>query len=323
MNTERVILSVLRKVLRDHSPSAWKGIGPLDYVGQDANDYVKNILSVSTGGVMIAKFGTVELDNLCAFRADSKKRKSLKDIWWYVRGYQNIYPNSTFLGLCSNAGFFPANLELGKRWKDLVLHDVCEIDILGSYIRQELLLQKELSGSVKIGIDGYLAPFKWERPWTSELKGKKVLVVHPFVDTIAKQYEKRSHLFDNPDVLPDFSDLYLIRAVQSIAGNGATTGFKDWFEALEYMKSEMSRFDYDVALVGCGAYGMHLAAHAKRMGKIGVHMAGWTQMLFGIYGNRWLNDQPEYAKYINDYWVRPSEKEKPKNADTIENGCYW
>ncbi|MBD4336261.1 hypothetical protein GUH15_09405, partial [Xanthomonas citri pv. citri] len=77
----------------------------------------------------------------------------------------------------------------------------------------------------------------------------------------------------------------------------------DWFEALEYMESEISKMDFDIALIGCGAYGMCLAAHVKRMGKTAIHLAGWTQMLFGVYGKRWVEDQPEYAKFINQFWI--------------------
>lgn len=117
-----------------------------------------------------------------------------------------------------------------------------------------------------------------------EISGReKVLVVHPFVDSIKSQYENnRERLFDDPDVLPRFKELILVRAVQSIVGT--RTDYVDWFEALKHMEDEISQLDFDIALIGCGAYGMALAAHVKRMGKQAVHLAGWTQMLFGIYG---------------------------------------
>ena len=174
----------------------------------------------------------------------------------------------------------------------------------------------------RINLDGYYAPFLWKNPWTKYLEGKKVLVVHPFVDSIKSQYENnRECLFDDPDVLPRFKELILVRAVQSIVGT--RTDYVDWFEALKHMEDEISQLDFDIALIGCGAYGMALAAHVKRMGKQAVHLAGWTQMLFGIYGNRGLRDQPAYAKFINGYWIRPSESEKPKGAEKVEGGCYW
>lgn len=170
-------------------------------------------------------------------------------------------------------------------------------------------------------LDGFYAPWLYENPWTRVLKGKKVLVIHPFVHSIESQYKRRELLFENPDVLPEFASLHVIKAVQSIAGE--ETEFASWFDALEYMKGEMEKIDFEVALIGCGAYGMPLAIHAKRLGKIGIHLAGWTQMLFGIYGKRWIQDQPQYAKYINEYWVRPSDDEKPIRALGVEGGCYW
>ena len=36
---------------------------------------------------------------------------------------------------------------------------------------------------------------------------------------------------------------------------------------------------------------------------------------------------PNYLKsiatFFNEYWVYPAESEKPKNASTVEMGCYW
>ena len=75
---------------------------------------------------------------------------------------------------------------------------------------------------------------------------------------------------------------------------------------------------FDIAIIGCGAYGMPLAAYCKQIGKKAVHLGGATQLLFGIKGKRWDN----YSLY-NDYWVRPLESETPRNAGKIESGCYW
>ena len=89
------------------------------------------------------------------------------------------------------------------------------------------------------------------------------------------------------------------------------------------MKSEIAKKDFDVALIGCGAYGMPLAAFVKSLGKVGIQLAGWTQMLFGVYGERWISQQTQYSKFINKYWIRPNENETPRKAKDIESGCYW
>ena len=48
-----------------------------------------------------------------------------------------------------------------------------------------------------------------------------------------------------------------------------------------------------------------------------------TQMIFGVYGKRWVESEPVYKKYINEYWIRPGNNEKPLGANRIEGGCYW
>lgn len=321
MNVLRHVVSPFRRLFIDHDPEAWHDISRCQYAGQAGNDYVRNAIDEADGELCVAKFGTVELRNLLAFMADSHSVKHPQELWYYLRGYQELFPVDTFASLCHNAGFFPKDITLGSRWMRLVLDDVKEIDVLGSYQRAERRLEQELRHTVKIEIQSYLAPYLFEQPWTSALHGKRVLVVSPFTDTIVKQYARRESLFESPEVLPEFAELIPLRAVQSIAGT--PTAYPDWFTALESMKQSMSSYDYDVALIGCGAYGMHLAAHAKRTGHIGIHTAGWTQMLFGIYGNRWLNDEPQFRRFINSSWVRPSNEERPAGADSIENACYW
>lgn len=74
---------------------------------------------------------------------------------------------------------------------------------------------------------------------------------------------KKKISFSNSDVLPDF-ELITLKAIQSLGG---TKQFTDWFEALNWMQQKMDKIDYDICLIGCGAYGFPLAAHAKRMGK--------------------------------------------------------
>ncbi len=88
------------------------------------------------------------------------------------------------------------------------------------------------------------------------------------------------------------------------------------------MEDEIDKHDYDIALIGCGAYGFPLAAHVKRRGKKAVHLAGTLQLLFGIIGSRWEHDEL-YNQLFNEYWCRPNENEKPQTANHVENGCYW
>ena len=297
--------------------------GYQDLKDQVANDYVYKLLA-SGKPVMISKFGSVELSNLVSRHIDQTTGLT-KDVIYDFLHYKNVAIDykGWLRNLCSNAGFFPYDLDLGLRWYRLMMQDIKEVDVLGSYIYEEKYIAQSMNCLKRVNIDGYFAPFSWNNPWSKVLKGKKVLVVHPFVESIKYQYENnREHFFENSDVLPEFKELILVKAVQTQA-DAKDSRFKDWFEALQYMKDEIDKCDYDIALIGCGAYGMCLAAHVKRQGKQAVHLASMTQMLFGVYGKRWLDSEPEYRKYINKYWIRPDKKEKPQGADKIEGGCYW
>lgn len=152
------------------------------------------------------------------------------------------------------------------------------------------------------------------------LKGRKVLVVHPFEKTIRYQYERRKKIFDDPEKLPDM-DLSIVKAVQTIGGN-ADPRFKDWFEALDYMTEEVFSKDFDIALVGCGAYGLPLAARIKKAGKVVIHLGGELQLLFGIRGKRWIED-PNHEKRMNEFWIHPLPEDVPENYEMVEGGCYW
>ena len=85
---------------------------------------------------------------------------------------------------------------------------------------------------------------------------------------------------------------------------------------------EISKYDFDIAIIGAGAYSLPLAAYVKQLGKIAVQMSGSTQILFGIKGKRW-EQIPEISKFFNENWIRPSEDETPKGSTKVEGGSYW
>ena len=114
------------------------------------------------------------------------------------------------------------------------------------------------------------------------------------------------------------------KAVQTNAGE-VDERYATWFEALEDMYRKAMAVDFDLAILGCGAYGFPLAAKMKAAGKQAVHLGGITQILFGIHGKRWDEDKNHQflQKYYSDAWVRLTDKEKPKGANVVEDGCYW
>lgn len=271
---------------------------------QEANDYIASCLQ-DDRPLLICRLGTGEAFAMRTFEFEHKKNKykALKQI-------------------CDCAGFFPCEEEYAYRFLQLMQDSMQVTDGFGTALvpHDQFFVKKCLpTSSVTMNIAG-MVPIGVERPWSKYLEGKKVLVVHPFAETIRKQYtENREFIFSNKDILPRF-DLICYKAVQTSAGE-VDSRFSNWFEALEYMESEIAQIDYDVALLGCGAYGMPLAAWIKMQGKKAIHMGGVLQIMFGIKGKRWDNN--DTAKMYNEYWCYPSDSETPKGNVMIEGGCYW
>lgn len=296
---------------------------------QKANNLIYSLLC-SDKPCMISRFGTIEIgivsNYLMVYKNKSLISRSLEYItdnvglpWW-----DKLYFNS----MKNNAGIFPENIDILERFSKRYLQDIPEIDLLGSFNYAEKFMP--LRNDVLYVHLECLYPFWCEKPWTLALTGKNVLVIHPFVKTIEKQYKRKELLFNNKDVLPDYN-LKILHAIQSNAGSDVP--FKDWFEALKWMEDEIDKIDFDICILGCGAYGLPLAAHIKRLGKKAIHIGGGTQLLFGIKGKRWDNNSYHWKQYpllntnysslYNDYWVRPSKNETPKAANNVEGACYW
>ena len=278
---------------------------------------------------MIARFGSTELTCMCNYLGIKRHKYKVLD---YMKGntFLWVWDSKIVNQMQEWSGFFPPTVSKLKQFCEMMIQDIPEIDILGSWLSKEKYFADKMKNSQMVKLM-YLDPFWSQSPWTKAMKDKNILVVHPFAESIKKQYQKRKMLFENQDVLPDFKSLTVIKAVQSLGQ--ADSRFTDWFEALEYMKDEINKVDFDICLIGCGAYGFPLAAHVKRIGKKSVHIGGSLQLLFGISGKRWEHFDPHYEQPENVFihyhglpnknWIRPGEEEKPENHTQVEDSCYW
>ena len=262
----------------------------------------------------------------------------ISKLWEFVTDKTDLpwYDDLFVVSISRNAGVFNPTTSILDRFAERYLQDSKLIDMLMSVNYKEKFMP--LKDTCKFIHFESIYPYFVERPWTRILKGKRVLVVHPYADTIRKQYANRDKLYENKEILPEF-ELITLKAVQSSAY--AEVPFKDWFEALKYMEDEISKIQFDICLLGCGAYGLPLAAHVKRLGKQAIHMGGGVQLLFGIKGKRWEEEYKiateknifgynvpfslnlDYYKLFNEYWVNPSSDETPKSAKSVEGACYW
>lgn len=293
----------------------------IEYNSDHISDIIYNTLN-NDNPCMIARFGSIEQTVVANYISIRKKTHNIFDIitgrspyYWWDKKMRNE--------LKTNAGFFPNTKQFVERYCATMIEDTKMLDVLATWYGKEPIIIANKNAIQLIGLQES-EPWWQTNPWTRYLTGKKVVVVHPFAELIENQYKNRQYIFKNKDILPEF-ELRTVKAVQSI--NGECNNYSNWFEALDWMKNEMDKEDYDVALIGCGAYGFCLAAHAKRMGKKAIHMGGVLQLLFGIKGKRWENKNYhpiyDYTTLFNNYWVKPYEIYKPQNSNNVENGCYW
>ncbi len=289
---------------------------PVDISGQEAsNEIAKKIISGEP--CLVARIGATEFGCLTGFmQSKAPKGRYLN----YITGrLDSLGLDEKMIAQAYQwSGIFPAEKEIVEKFSLLTLEDLKEVDILGVWLKEHNLLAKELTGKLKIPLRD-IEPYYHKTPWSKALAGKRVLVIHPFARSVESQYLKFENLFENKEVLPKF-ELKVLQSVQSIAGQ--PTEFSNWFEALDFMKKQIDEIEFDIAIIGCGAYGLSLGAHIKRIGKQAVHMGGATQILFGIKGKRWDN-HPKISQLYNEYWSRPLEEETPKNKNKVEDGCYW
>lgn len=282
--------------------------------GEGGNRLIKGLIE-GDDPVMIARYGDIELMAIWSVLTGSSPEEQLR------RARQ----------LRINAGVFPVDLAILSRFTAAYEDAARRLDCLaiwnferGRWKMEERIFREFSPDAALVSIRS-IESWLFRDPWTEALRGQRVLVVHPFDETIRKQYVKRNRLFEDERVLPDFESLETLRAVQSAAGSA--TPFATWFHALDAMCSDIANREFDVALIGAGGYGLPLAAFVKGLGKKAVHMGGVTQILFGIMGARWEKvipgGYPPLTRFANASWTRPLSSERPEGFESVDGGAYW
>jgi len=225
--------------------------------------------------------------------------------WW---------DNSIRAGVCVCAGVFPTDIESIEEFCRIFMGYCSQFDGFARCTYGERRLYDMLCPeSTPIPMDA-LVPINHPHTWYKALEGKKVLIVHQYEKTIRMQYEKHVEFHKGQGALPRF-ELLTYKPVNSIGGK--CKDYPRWKDALQHMIDDISKLDFDVALLGCGVYGIPLSAHIKQMGKTAIYTGGATQVVFGIKGKRW-----DDAGIYNENWVRALPDDIPENMGRIENGCF-
>ncbi len=232
-------------------------------------------------------------------------------------GLKKTYKPLVRFSMKNNAGFFPTDDEHLSHFSTQWIKDIQKADIIGiSGVHMEDYFYKKYSPRAKVIQYQTFEPLRGH--WTSALRGKRVLVISPFAKEIKEQYAHRTSIIKDENLLPEFH-LQTIESVQTL-GDQTDSRFESWFEALDFMKVEILKHEFDIALVGAGAYGAALCLFIRQLNKHAIQTGGATQLLFGIMGKRW-EKRPYVTRYVTSSWTRPLKK--PQGSDKVEKGCYW
>tara|TARA_B100000902_G_C27286157_1_gene904538 strand:+ start:461 stop:1357 length:897 start_codon:yes stop_codon:yes gene_type:complete len=197
---------------------------------------------------------------------------------------------------------------------------------LGLIKNNQILLKAEF-------IDPQFAILNDKIPWTQSLSGKKVLIISPFIESFKKQVERKYKVINGKfKIFKDDQEFVFYKCYNTIAGNHP---HYNWIITLNIMLNDISKLDFDIALVSCGGYGNLLCDFIYNyMNKSSIYVGGCLQMFFGVTCKRYI-DNNWAGKYVNNNnLIRPCKNEHIQIKtfkqlyditlnNEVENKCYW
>jgi hypothetical protein len=237
------------------------------------------------------------------------RTNDVNKLYLFAKYYSDAISNSDILA----ASYFDAQTLLDPNRK--------KVDFVQDYFLNKFNIQKTFSRT--------LEPFYQIQeniiPWTHYLKGKKVLIVHPFVESFKQQLENGFKIFKPPSVqvFAEDQEFIFYKSYITLLNNKV---HEDWFQTYNIMCDDISKLDFEIALLGCGAYGLPLCNYIKsELNKSAIYIGGGLQLLFGVMGKRWESiDMWKKLILENDIkFIHPNENEQITNKNFIEGGSYW
>lgn len=303
--------------------SKYLDLSPLPLSSGSANARLSSLVS-GDGAFLAARLGLTEVESYLLRMRSKEWGLAKKLLWEAITLTCPRLGEASFLALGTQSGFYSVDSSKDVfKFLDLYSASTQEIDLLVSWLAGENFLLG--NNSPDVTSPQGLEPFFVANPWTKSREGKSVLVIHPFTDTIRTQYEhKTAVILRRKSILPEFQ-LRTIKVPITLnrGSHWKLKNFdKSWFINLSTIQALMERDEFDIAIVGAGAYGLPLGTFAKKIGRKAVVMGGATKLLFGIRGRRW-EGREQYARLMNSHWVRPQESETSPKQLQIEGGAYW
>ena len=251
-----------------------------------------------------------------------------------IHGIDKIYTEQfykLFIQLSIENGIYNLTKNSLSRYVKLYKETIEKSDSLAVFINLMVTQQKYFVENNKLETlySRVLEPFYCckdnIKPWSHYLLGKKVLIVNPFVDSFQQQLKNNFQIFKDPEkkVFLDEQEFVFYKTYNTSAGNAL---HENWEKTYDMMCDDISKLDFDIALLGCGGYGLPLSNYIhEKLDKSVIYIGGGLQLLFGVMGARWENI-PMWKDIIKENqtkFIRPSKEEQIENKERVEGGCFW
>lgn len=261
------------------------------------------------------------------------------------------YPEKLIYDATNGSGIYPPSPVGMKNFSNEYIKILKNIDILSSWNDEVLDIERHIWEDFILGqpynpanphplskniVDltafetFYTSSKYW---WQNLFENKTILIISPFTASFEKQleYPQRDKVWTGKwnNFWSSNIKFKFIKYPQPfpILSESEKVQFpKTYNELMEKYKKEIDKIgEFDIALIGIGGHSLMLASYIKTVKKkIAIHMGGGLQMMFGVYGNRWLfNDNPLFKEYINEHWIRPTGDEIPPGYKKQEFGAYF
>ncbi len=251
-----------------------------------------------------------------------------------IHGIDKIYTKQfykLFIQLSIENGIYNLTKNSLSRYVKLYKETIEKSDSLAVFINLMVTQQKYFVENNKLETlySRVLEPFYCckdnIKPWSHYLLGKKVLIVNPFVDSFQQQLKNNFQIFKDPEkkLFLDEQEFVFYKTYNTSAGNAL---HENWEKTYDMMCDDISKLDFDIALLGCGGYGLPLSNYIhEKLDKSVIYIGGGLQLLFGVMGARWEN-VPMWKDIIKENqtkFIRPSKEEQIENKERVEGGCFW
>lgn len=236
---------------------------------------------------------------------------------------------------CENQfGVFPTSVEYLNKFASFYGERVRTIDFLGLFgVDQEERLV------LGYGKDSMFVKYQDTEPdrsipdnpsncYLPFFADKRILFISPFADLLKERAQKETFELTWANTQKKWFYPRSISAIKIPYSYGSSVSthirYGNSTNLFESICSKIDKHEFDIAIMGVGALGLPLASYIKYKGKLAISMGGHMQVLFGVLGARWKNDEYWKSKYINDTWIDMPEKYYPVNRDQLsDKGAYW